>query len=140
MKSKILIIVVLIIASCSRYIALKPEDILSIHPVFKDSSFNRQGGYILKNGDVVKYDKQNLYLKQYLDENKSRINLIEADTNPARLLNLIKMKRVFKPISLPIKVLPFKEFGYIKTKKGEIVFYGSSDSSIADLTGNRVYH
>lgn len=126
--------------SCSRYQQLQPESIVSIYPVFKDTSIYHYKGYTLSGGAFVKYDKQNIYVKQYLAENVSTLDSFEKDTDVERLLKLIRNKKTFKPIPMAVKILPFKEFGYIKTEDGNIIFYGLGKDSFVDLTSDRVYH
>ncbi|WP_221394592.1 hypothetical protein [Dyadobacter sp. NIV53] len=137
---KSIILAVAIMFSCSKYIPLRPENIASIHPVFKDTTSNHFLGYRLTNGIVVKYDGRDTYVKQYLSENLGILDSIEKDADIERFTKVILNKKTFKPIPIPVKALPFKEFGYIKTKEGEIIFYGLPKDGFVDLTSNRVYY
>lgn len=139
MKSSIFIMLIVFSCASSRYTALKPGDIISLHPVFKDSTFYHHGGYDLANGEHIVYDKQDSFLKQYLAEHINSVNTIQEDTNTSRVTQIFQNSKPFKPIPLPIKVAPFSEFGYMKTKGGKVISYAMQMNSFHDLTNNRIY-
>jgi len=124
--------------SCARQSRVRPDKIAAVYPVFQDTSIHHRNGYILSNGTVVKYDKGNLYVKEYLENNLGNINALAKDPDVRRIADIIEFGETFKALKLPIKVLPFKEFGYIRTSEGNVIFYGLGTESFFDLTNNYI--
>ena len=139
MKLWIWIILFAATSACSRYTPLKPEDILSVHPVFKDTSFTYHRGYLLKNGVRVGWDKQNSYVKQYLAAHLDSLSAIKQDPDTQRIFRIIQSAKPFKSLPLPVKALPFSEFGYLKTTTGKVIRYGIGVDCLEDLDSHYIY-
>lgn len=140
MKSIILTVATLML-SCSRYIPLSSENIVSIRPVFKNNSSYYSNSYsagYLVGLDSVMYDKWNINVKKYLSKNLNQVDLYEKEPNPDRVIKLFANRKTSKYLS--IKVTPLREFGYIQSGSGEVVLYGiTKDHTFIDLSSNRNY-
>lgn len=108
----------------------------SIHVLFKSISYDNYEGYKLKNNEIIKFDKNFSYVKLALKKYETSL-----DSLPSNSLNNFKV--FFKKNTtryLPIKTLPLKEFGYIKTTDNAIFYYGIiGDNVLINLTENIVY-
>ena len=134
----LLLCLLTVVFSCSRYSGSRKEKIISVRPVFKDTSFNHHDGYKI-NQDLVLYDKYNIHVKDFLSKKLSELTSFELDLTPDRVVNMIQGKKRHK--YLPIKVVPLSEFGYLQTDKGEIIFYAiMGKDGFIDLTKNYGYH
>ncbi|WP_221394590.1 hypothetical protein [Dyadobacter sp. NIV53] len=123
--------------SCSKYSQLQPEKIVSIRPVFKDTTYYHPYGYRIGK-DIVKQDNSNLFVKENLSEHLNHLVSYENEINPERITKLFSNKKTTK--YRPIKVVGLREFGYIQTMDQKVIFYGiMGKRSFIDLSSNQVY-
>ncbi|WP_221394589.1 hypothetical protein [Dyadobacter sp. NIV53] len=128
--------------SCSKYLPLSSGNIVSIRPVFNDSSSYYSNSYsygYIVGSDSVKFDKWNINVTEYLSKNMHKIDIFEKEQNPERVMKLFENRKISKYVS--IKVARLREFGYIQNDKGQVILYGiTKGQTFIDLCNNRVYH
>lgn len=80
----------------------------------------------------------NKNIKIVLDNNISKVNIFkQKDAN--YILSYNQNKKVMKYHT--IKIVPLREFGYVKFNNGEILYYGiMGEMTFIDLTNNIVYY
>jgi hypothetical protein len=139
MKSWMFSALVPLVFACSKRNVILPDALLSVHPVFRDSTARHRQGYNLANGEHIPYDKQDMFLKQYLTGHLDSLGFIPADSSLGRIVRIVQSSKPFKPVPLPIKVLQFSEFGYVKTKGGKVIAYAMHTNCFHDFTNNRTY-
>ncbi|CAG5010139.1 hypothetical protein DYBT9275_04652 [Dyadobacter sp. CECT 9275] len=123
--------------SCTKRNVLHTESILSVHPVFQDTSHNHWQGYRVKK-ELIPYDVNNGYVKEYLSRNLNNINSFKEEENLSRIADKIKNSKTNK--YFPIKVIPLNEFGYVRLTNNKTILYGlMGNSAFIDLTNNKVY-
>lgn len=124
--------------SCNRYLNINSDDIISVYIVYTSPTWNNYIGYQLDDGKIIKWDKNNTYVKSFLNKNLDKFSSYKkADTN--HISKYIIKAKPFKYVA--IKTVPLKEFGYIRMKSKKILLYGIIGERIfIDLSHNRVYH
>lgn len=134
---KKIVLLLTFFSSCNSLQKIDNSNINSVSILYESSSWNNYDGYTINN-DFVIWDKNNKNVKIALDNNIGKLsNLKNKDAN--YLLSYIQNKKVMKYNT--IKVVPLREFGYVKFNNGEILYYGiMGERTFIDLTNNIVYY
>ena len=134
MRFYVSIFFIIILFGCKTYKPIKPNEIKAIYTLYKGKYRYRE--YTLFDSSVVKFDIKHSQVKIALEKYKNRLDqLRNAPVN--YLDSLIINKRTYKPV--PVKILPLREFGYVQTHSGKLIFYGIGGAFI-DLTNSKVYY
>ncbi len=122
---------------CKTYDYLKINNIQSVHILYSQDRWDNYTGYKLEDGSIIKWDKNNHFIKDELIKNQNNIDKLKQ-VDPKSISKYISNKKTTN--YFPIKVIPLKEFGYIKTTRNIIIFYGiMGEQTFIDLTNDKVY-
>lgn len=142
MYKYLIIIFFILFSSCSRKIYLKLHEIESVHVLFKcENERDRYSVYSLReykllDNSTIAWGKNNSSIKLALKKFQNRINSLPRQ-DPKYLEDFLNGSKATR--YKPIKVRPLNEFGYVRMKNGETLFYGI-DSILIDLTNDIVYY
>lgn len=137
MKKYLIVVPLLFFFSCNRYAPIGSNNVSFVHEAYASKTWNNYNGYQINDSLVIKWDKNNNHVKNFLRENINKYKTYK-EINPNHILQYMKDAQAIKYI--PIKIAPLREFGYIEMKSKEIIFYGiMGDHTLIDLSNNRVY-
>lgn len=122
---------------CKTYDCLEVNNIKSVHILYSQDKWENSKIYKLDDGSIIEWDKDNSNVKSTLLRQQNNIDKFrEGDVQS--LNKYILNKKIIN--YSPIKVTSLKEFGYIKTNKNIIIFYGiMGERTFIDLTNDKVY-
>lgn len=126
------------LSGCVSYQPLSKSNIKTVYVLFKDTTQIHYDGYKLYDGSIIRFDKKDIGVKAALNKYSEKLNSLKEESPDYITHFLAEKKHIIK--SRPIKVVPLREFGYIKTKSNQLVFYGISRTVFIDLTNDKVYY
>lgn len=136
---KYLIFLTIFFASCTLQKKITLKEIKSVHVLFSSPSWGNQSGYKLNNGETVKWDTRNIEVKRALDRYSSNIDSLQYKSSLYAEKLLKDKNKVDRYV--PFKVVPLREFGYLKTASGKLIYYGiMGENTFIDLSSNQVYY
>lgn len=135
---KKIVIFLTFFSSCSSLQKLNLSNVSSVYILYESDTWNNYDGYQLHDNEMIKWDKNNKYVKIALNNYLEKIDNLKYK-NANYLSNYIENKKTMNYNS--IKVTQLKEFGYIKLFNGEVLLYGIiGERTFIDLTNNIVYY
>lgn len=125
-----------LLCGCKSY-SWEPQEISSIYIVFNGQYLPDKQQYVLANDITIPWDRRNENIKNGLKKLEKKYSTFTVKSGGYLFSHIINCKKIKY---YPIKVLPLKEFGYIKLKNQSLIYYGlTKDSIFIDLSNNIVY-
>lgn len=126
------------LSGCVSYQPLSKSNIKAVYVLFKDTTQTHYDGYKLYDGFIVKWDKKDIGVRTALNKYSDKLDALKQERPDYKANFLAQTKHIIT--YTPIKVVPFREFGYIQTTSKQLIFYGMGRNVFIDLTNNRVYY
>lgn len=127
-----------LLSGCVSYQPLSKSNIQNVYVLFKDTTQVNYDGHKLYDGTIIKWDRKHIGVKAALNRYRFKLDSLREET-PTYILNFLAEKSRIEKYR-PIKTIPFQEFGYIKTKSNQLIFYGKGRKILIDLTNAKIYH